>query len=703
MAESAQLLQGLAVQLLIARRLPTLIVALGLGVGLLTGIPASAQADDGARQAPANARELINDPNYYVLWQESDPEFDCPGVTCEIKSVIVAIAKDDPGTALLLAEMDGPADPMIPTSAQGYVAAYIQRPGGGTDDLATFYPMSSANSEFASMYEFDQSLDEYVDMEIEVDWVRGPDFWGVSIPWERLGLTSARVSMRVVDTYGNVDDAPDDYSESIPFGDAVPGTPEPQRQPPAAPTEVRASTDRSGAVTLSFHPPSSSAGIDEYEVQARREGGSWLPVPSAPVLEPRRTLQPQIVNGRPPTTDEFGYLAGVRITMQDGSSYVCGGSFVSETQVITAAHCVVDIDGTPAALVQAGPAEGTRVPFQYVTASSVAVHPGYRPHLTGDEANDIALLTFSSPISGVATVALPTPDVAARLSQGGEPAYSAGWGATFSGGEVALNYSVADLRVIPDAVCANRASTYRVGNLVYEGLGWSMQPEFMLCAGGATDDGRAVDTCQGDSGGPLVGGDIAAPVLIGVVSWGVGCAGFDEGTPVRLTPGVYARVSSYLGWLSEQGVELPDETLSRALAGLPSGNYSFRIRGVNAQGPGDWSTASNTVSVTSSISMSAPARPDRRSVVFTGGRTAVATVVWSSPMTITTQPDSYSFRIRRAGRGWTSWQVVTASRAEDQGVRIKGLTRNRRHIVQVRAQNAAGTSPTLRILLQPKK
>ncbi|KAK2540967.1 hypothetical protein Q9233_001020 [Columba guinea] len=65
--------------------------------------------------------------------------------------------------------------------------------------------------------------------------------------------------------------------------------------------------------------------------------------------------------------------------------------------------------------------------------------------------------------------------------------------------------------------------------------------ENMICAG---HDAGGVDSCQGDSGGPLTFEDGNKWVLIGVTSFGYGCA-----LPKR--PGVYVRVTMFVDWIGK--------------------------------------------------------------------------------------------------------------------------------------------------------
>ena len=96
--------------------------------------------------------------------------------------------------------------------------------------------------------------------------------------------------------------------------------------------------------------------------------------------------------------------------------------------------------------------------------------------------------------------------------------FKLGHGTTSSGGAASNDLLRVEVSYVTTSECT---STYSYNNGDITGN--------MMCA---TDGGK--DSCQGDSGGPLYDKDIKA--LVGVVSWGIGCAN-------KNYPGVYSRVS----------------------------------------------------------------------------------------------------------------------------------------------------------------
>jgi len=132
-----------------------------------------------------------------------------------------------------------------------------------------------------------------------------------------------------------------------------------------------------------------------------------------------------------------------------------------------------------------------------------------------------------------------------------QPVTAMGFGITEPGdglSEAAILQEV-DLNYIPNDQCSLSSD----GDLSYEG--WIT--DAMMCA---ADEGK--DACFGDSGGPLVARNLdSAPVdndptrttdvLVGLTSWGIGCADPNF-------PGVYSRISHQYDWLKEMICQISD-------------------------------------------------------------------------------------------------------------------------------------------------
>ncbi|KAL7515804.1 hypothetical protein ACHAWX_000880 [Stephanocyclus meneghinianus] len=101
-----------------------------------------------------------------------------------------------------------------------------------------------------------------------------------------------------------------------------------------------------------------------------------------------------------------------------------------------------------------------------------------------------------------------------------------GWGRTTQSGTGSNVLREVDLPIITNELC----------NQTYPGEIYTS----MICT---FQPGK--DSCQGDSGGPLIipGASADQDTLIGVVSWGIGCA-------TNQYPGVYARVSDGYDWIN---------------------------------------------------------------------------------------------------------------------------------------------------------
>jgi trypsin len=220
----------------------------------------------------------------------------------------------------------------------------------------------------------------------------------------------------------------------------------------------------------------------------------------------------EIVGGTPVASGDYPWM----VSLASRGRHFCAGSLIAPDVVMTAAHCVGG--GKVTARIKGGVLTSNGVESIAVVAK--IKHPNYNS-ATSDF--DVAILLLKSS-SSIPPVAIDTT----IDTWAGSISRVIGWGTTSSGGSAPTNILQVDVPVRTNEEC-DRVS--------YPG---QITPQ-MVCAG--VPEG-GVDSCQGDSGGPLfvqVGGQ---PLVMGVVSWGYGCA-----FPGKY--GVYARVNSMLSFIGQ--------------------------------------------------------------------------------------------------------------------------------------------------------
>ncbi|EDP58419.1 serine protease [Vibrio sp. AND4] len=256
--------------------------------------------------------------------------------------------------------------------------------------------------------------------------------------------------------------------------------------------------------------------------------GLTLPATTiADTLAPvQNDVSTRIIGGETANTSDWKFIAALVHKGQPAFiGHFCGGSFLGGKYVLTAAHCVDDLNADDLDIILGSYDFNDLSQAQRIAVNNIYTHDAYNSNTAN---NDIALIELERSVSN-ATIDLATPEVLDSV-RAGDKLHVAGWGNTSTtSNKFPMVLQQVDLEYVDRATCQNLGGGYT--NVSDDGI----------CAGYYWG---GKDSCQGDSGGPLIVDYNGIKKLLGVVSWGYECA-----QPNAY--GVYANVAHFQhnGWI----------------------------------------------------------------------------------------------------------------------------------------------------------
>ncbi|EDW72969.1 uncharacterized protein Dwil_GK16894 [Drosophila willistoni] len=229
----------------------------------------------------------------------------------------------------------------------------------------------------------------------------------------------------------------------------------------------------------------------------------------------------RITNGYPAYEGKIPYIVFLLFGNGNGGAWLCGGSIIGNTWVMTAAHCT---NGADSVTIHYGATWRNQPQYtHWVHHNDFVQHHEYDGVALN---NDIALIRTPHVDfwSLVNKVELPRFDERDNCIDD-HWAVLSGWGATSDSSGASDYLNCVDVQVASNHVCENYYGGGINGN--------------HLCI--ATPENKG--SCSGDSGGPLVLHDSNRQV--GIVSFG-SSAGCEANAPKGLT-----RVTAYLDWIRD--------------------------------------------------------------------------------------------------------------------------------------------------------